>query len=377
MDIEKTNILIVDDERPNLQALKAVLDDPSYNLVSVSSGKEALRHLLRGEFALVLLDVQMPDMDGFETAQAIRGRERTRLLPIIFITGRLKDTHHISKAYSVKAIDYILKPFDPEILRTKVSILVELNRKTSLVQRQATLLRKSEEELRRSNQELEQFAYVVSHDLQAPLRSISGFLNLFQEKYIYQLNEEATEYIELSAAAAKRMKSMIGGLLTYSRVGSIDKQFQIVDCKVIVSQVLENLQADIEENGAVVTQGLLPKVVGDPLQLMRLFQNLIGNALKFRGVDLPQIQIAASKKANFWEFSIKDNGIGINPKNGDRIFGIFQRLHTQSEYPGDGIGLAICNRIVQRHNGTLWIESELGEGTTFYFNLPESSERDL
>jgi PAS domain S-box-containing protein len=225
-------------------------------------------------------------------------------------------------------------------------------------------------ELQRSNQELQQFAYVVSHDLQEPLRMISSYLQLLQRRYRGRLDAEADEFIGYAVDGAARMGNLIRGLLAWSRVTTQGEAFQPVDCQAVVGSVLENLKLAIEESAAVITCEPLPTVRADATQLGQLFQNLIGNAIKFRAGSAPRIAITAARRDAEWQFSIRDNGIGIEPQHAERIFGVFQRLHTQEAYPGTGIGLAICKRIVERHGGRIWVESEPGQGAAFYFTLP-------
>jgi len=226
------------------------------------------------------------------------------------------------------------------------------------------------QELERSNRDLEQFAYVSSHDLQEPLRAVSGYCQLLQRRFAAALEPKAAEYIAEAVQGARRMQALIEGLLAYSRVGRHGHPIAPTSAQAAFDQALVNLHAAIGECSAEITHGVLPVVPADPLQLMQLFQNLIGNALKYRGDRRPQIHVAAEAGDREWVFSVRDNGIGIDSRFRERIFVIFQRLHTRSEYPGTGIGLALCKRIVERHGGRIWVESEPGAGSTFSFSLP-------
>jgi len=231
------------------------------------------------------------------------------------------------------------------------------------------------EELKRSNTELEQFAYVASHDLQEPLRMISSYVQLLSRRYKGKLDKDADEFIEYAVDGSSRMMGMIQALLTYSRVGTKGKPPEPTNCEVILGQVLKNLQAALAESGAEVTHEPLPVIMADGVQMGQLFQNLISNGIKFQAEGVkPKVHISVEDNGNDWIFSFGDNGIGIDPQYQDRIFVIFQRLHGKQEYKGTGIGLAVCKRIVERHGGRIWVESELGKGATFKFTIPKNRE---
>lgn len=233
-------------------------------------------------------------------------------------------------------------------------------------------LEERQEELQRSNRELEQFAYVASHDLQEPLRMVSSYTQLLERRYKGKLDEKADMYIQFAVDGANRMQQLIQDLLVYSRVGTKGLPFQAVDTAQIVAEALQDLEVAMAESGAEVQLGALPTVWGDPSQIRQVFQNLLGNALKFRreGVRL-RLEVEAQREDGVWQFRVSDNGIGIEAPYFDRIFLIFQRLHTKEAYPGNGIGLAVVKKIIERHGGKLWLESTPGEGSTFFFTLPE------
>ncbi len=244
------------------------------------------------------------------------------------------------------------------------------------IARDITERKQVEEELRDSYANLQQFAYIISHDLQEPLRMVTSFLKLLRETYAGDpprpLDDEALEYIWYAVDGAKRMKDMIQALLLYSRVGTRGKAPTSTDSQTVLETALVNLMVTIKETNAQVTHDPLPTVLADKVQLEQVFQNLISNAIKFRGEKQPRVHITAEEEETTWRFSVRDNGIGIEPELISSLFQIFQRLHTREEYPGTGIGLAICKKIVERHGGKIWVESALGEGSTFYFTLPKA-----
>jgi PAS domain S-box-containing protein len=233
----------------------------------------------------------------------------------------------------------------------------------------------AEEELKRSNEELERFAYVASHDLQEPLRTVASYVQLLERRYSGKLDSDATEFIGFAVEGAKRMQRLIDDLLSFSRVGTRGGELVSTDASVIVDASLESLAAAIADSGARIECGPLPVVRADPMQMEHVFTNLIGNALKFRGMEKPVVRIGVAREGNFWQFSVSDNGIGIDPEYFERIFVIFQRLHLREEFAGTGIGLAICKKIVERHGGRIWVESAPGKGSTFLFTLRAESDQ--
>ncbi|MER6949700.1 ATP-binding protein [Nonomuraea sp. NPDC000554] len=231
------------------------------------------------------------------------------------------------------------------------------------------------EELRRSNSELEQFAYVASHDLQEPLRKVASFTQMLEQRYGDQLDERARQYIFYAVDGAKRMQLLINDLLDFSRVGRITGAREPTDTGEALAAALENLSATVEDTGTTVTSGELPRVVGNRLQLTQLFQNLVENAVKFRSEEPPRVRVEARRAGEMWEFSCSDNGIGVEAKYADRIFLIFQRLHPRDVYPGTGIGLALCRKIVEHHGGQLWLDGDAeGPGATFRWTLPATGD---
>jgi light-regulated signal transduction histidine kinase (bacteriophytochrome) len=292
--------------------------------------------------------------------------------------------------YFIAPLFLTIKQASATLLRAKEELEVQVAERTAKLREANAYLavelderRRSEqlqahyaEDLKRSNAELEEFAYVASHDLQEPLRMVASFTQLLAKRYQGKLDQDADEFIGFAVDGATRMQQLIQDLLAYSRVGSRGKPLAPTECNVILDLALTNLFKALEESGAEVTSGPLPTVLGDEVQLVQLFQNLIANAIKFRGTAPPVIRISAREDDGDWRFAVQDNGIGIALAHQDRIFKIFQRLHHRSDYPGTGIGLAICKKIVERHGGRLWVESEEGRGATFFFTIPKEAHRD-
>jgi len=499
----RMKILLVDDTPENLVSLEAALAGLDADLVLAQSGKDALRHVLHEDFAAILLDVRMPEMDGFETAEMIRSRPRSNQIPILFLTG-YRNEEHLFRGYDLGAVDFLFKPIVPEVLRSKVAVFVELSRSNTKLKEQADVLRKhasvlqkaeqkfralleaapdamvmcradgeiimvnsqtevlfgslrnklvsrnirelvpewkpsqrvergvellakrddgmrfpveisfspletedgivitsairdisarkkAEEEIRqlntnlearvmerteellRSNEELQQFAYVASHDLQEPLRTVSIYAQLLAKRYQGHLQGDADQFINFIVENAGRMEKLIHDLLDFSQVDARGSDFFAnTSCEAALDDALRNLRSLIAESGAVVTRDPLPQVVGDAVQLTRVFQNLLVNSIKYRSEDRPWIHVAANASGGEWVFSVKDNGMGIEPQYAEKVFGIFRCLQPRDKSSGSGIGLAICRKILTRHEGRIWVESELGKGATFFFTLPRS-----
>jgi len=260
------------------------------------------------------------------------------------------------------AADFVLKD---QIARLPESVRRALREKKLREDHQQAQL-----ELSRSNRDLEQFAYVASHDLQEPLRMVATYTQLLSERYRGKLDENADKYIHYAVDGALRMQKLVQDLLAFSRVGRQGAAPRSTDCNVVLRSALQNLEAAIQESGAVVKADQLPVLVVDSAQLTQVFQNLIGNAIKFRGESAPSIQVRAERKDKEWTFLVADNGIGIAPDQAENVFVIFRRLHTRDEYAGNGIGLSICKKIIEHHGGRIWFESEPGHGSTFRFTLP-------
>jgi len=311
-----------------------------------------------------------PKRDAEATRQAfVRlqkvDRSRYTELSLEAKDGRLLEVEFVGSAYCVDA---------NFIIQCNFLDVTEQRRLERLARMQVAELERSnaeKAELERSNAELEQFSYVASHDLQEPLRAVAGCVQLLQTRYQGQLDARADELITHALEGTRRMETLIRDLLAFSRVGTQARPSEPVDCRELLGRVLEDLSVSIAESGARVEIGALPTIHADPMQLAQLFQNLLGNAIKFHATGRePVIRVSAARGAGEWTFSVADNGIGIEDRQFERIFRVFQRLHTRKQYQGTGIGLAICKKIVERHGGRLWVESKVGEGSTFHFTFP-------
>jgi PAS domain S-box-containing protein len=510
----KAVILIVDDVPANLYALENLLETDERQILKAGSGKEALQITLNNPVDLIILDVQMPGMDGFEVAQILKSNKRTNEIPIIFATAVSKEHKFVVRGYEEGAVDYLYKPLDPEIVQSKVAVLLkmqlqkkELIHKNNELQKSALLINNSADiigtvdaatltfeelnnaftsilgyevaeakgkgitffltdestellnrltrqekeqlsfetsvyckdksvkcldwkivikdgrwfvnardvteikkvheqirqmnkelerrveektreviekekdyrfdlekraaELQASNVELERFAFVASHDLQEPLRTITGFLSLVQAKTKAVLNEDTKEYIRFAVEGAERMRRLIQALLEYSRLDVKSEKMTLVDCNKVVTGMQDSFRLRIAETNATFHIGPLPQVVAVEFHVQQLFQNLVGNALKYHDQNRPVVEVGCVDIGEMWRFYVKDNGIGIESQYHKKIFVIFQQLHDKSKYSGTGIGLAICKKIVEKYGGSIGLESELGKGSTFYFTLPK------
>jgi signal transduction histidine kinase len=383
------SILICDDTPENLVALEAVLCDLGQRLVKVTSGQEALRQLLKEEFAVILLDVNMPGMNGFETAALIRQRKNTEHVPIIFVTAISTTDTHMFKGYSLGAVDYIFTPVNAEVLRSKVSVFVELVKKSQAVKEQAKKLqeanevlrtevvtrKKAEEALKESNDELEAFSYSVSHDLRAPVRAMQGFARVLLEDYGEKLDDAAKDYLDRIVAGACRMDNLIQDLLVYSRLGHTELSLGPISLLQLVNEIVRQISPDIQgRKGEVLVAEDLPAVVANKMALGQAIENLITNGMKFvpEG-QTPKVRIEAQTIGTLVRLWVIDNGIGIPEEHHSRIFRVFERLHTADTYPGTGIGLAIVRKGVERMNGRVGLESAPGKGSRFWIELPAAT----
>lgn len=366
---EISTILIVDDTPANVRVVAEYLGSHGYTVMVAEDGEEGLERARFGQPDLILLDVMMPGWDGFETCRRLQADPVTSGIPVIFMTA-LSDINDKIRAYDAGAVDYVTKPFHAEEVLARVSTHLNLR----ATQRQ--LLARSQE-LARSNAELERMAYVASHDLQEPLRMVASYVQLLERRYRGRLDAEADEFITFAVEGAKRMQTLIEDLLTISRVDTKARPLQRVDCNDVAAMALAALRIAINESRAQVRCDALPSVLGDAGQLAQVFQNLIANAIKFCRDRPPQVDIGAIREGRYWRITIQDNGIGVAPENGLRIFDMFQRLHAGHEYPGTGIGLAICKKIIERHGGAIGVTPGPASGSVFYFTLMADEQEGL
>ena len=357
-------ILVVDDTPDNLRLLSAMLTQKHYEVRKALNGARAIASIKANAPDLILLDIKMPGMDGYEVCEALKQDPETQAIPVIFISA-LDDVPDMVRAFEVGGADYITKPFQEKVVLARIKSQLDMRD----LQFQLTA---QNEELVRSNQELEEFAHVVSHDLQQPLQSILGYAKIIAMQHPELQEGTVNDHLEKISNAGLRMQSLIKDVLNYARIGQEGEAFSAVDCNIVLAQTLNNLDRAVAESRAEIAYPQLPQVIGSQTQLIQLFQNLISNAIKFsRSDSKPEIKITLVKTdKTYWQFGVHDNGIGIPPDSLQKIFKSFQRLSTAEKHPGTGIGLATCKKIVNHHGGEIWVESQQDVGTSFYFKLP-------
>ena len=347
-----------------------VIVDANGAIQIVNRQTELLFGYDRGELFGNPIEILIPER---YRAQHVGHRDGYIASPRTRPMGSGLDLYGLRKDGSEFPVEISLSPMEDTDGRFVTAIVRDVSDRRA-VERQlretAAALEHQTAELMRSNAELQQFAYVASHDLQEPLRMVASYTQLLARRYQGKLDQDADEFIAYAVDGAKRMQALINDLLAYSRVGTQAREFEQIDLNTMVDRVTGDLAGAIDDAGASVVRDELPTVLGDPVQLGQLFLNLVSNAIKFHDGGSPTVQISATREGKYWRLAVKDNGIGIAPEFADRIFIIFQRLHTREEYPGTGIGLAICKKIVERHGGRIWLEAEPGAGATFLFTLP-------
>jgi two-component system, sensor histidine kinase and response regulator len=409
-DLDQTavpKILAVDDHRENLAVIEAILSKMEVQVVLAHSGQEALVVLEDHECAVVLLDVAMPEMDGFEVARRMRASARLAHVPVIFVTGMDRDERAMLSGYDAGVVDFLFKPINPSVVRSKVQVFLNLfkdrkaqesvNRKLMALQ-QDLIARRSEaenssreialqkaeleyrnQELLRRNRELDSFAHVVSHDLRQPLQSVMDYLELIGIESEGGLNSNIGRWIGACIRLGQSMNVLIADVLEYATLGTQPVALQPTECNAALAAALERLSASIKESNASITHDQLPRVLGSEKLLTRVFQNLIANAIKYKSDAQPRIDVRCEwdqSRLN-WVFRVIDNGRGVDPKDIARVFEMFTRGRDSSSIPGTGIGLAICKRIVEAHGGRIWLKSELNQGSEFCFALPDGDCPEL
>ncbi len=356
---QKVEVLLVDDDPSDSELVREMLADDF--TVDVVNHLASVMGQLKQRYDVLILDLNLPDSQGYDTFEAVENMSGE--VPVIVLTSN-SDRKIAIKAMSHGAQDYLFKEtINAEVMVRSIRYAIERNK---LVQEQKVIMR----ELKRSNAELQQFVYVASHDLQEPLRMVTSYLSLMERTFKHQLDPKAKEYIDYAMEGGNRMRELINDVLAYSRVDTQGKKFAPVDMGEVVVKVLAILRVTIEDTKAEITIDPLPTIKADESQMMQVMQNIIANALKFHGPDRPVIHISSSQGDNEWTFIVKDNGIGLDMVDAEKIFQMFQRLHSREEYPGTGIGLALTKKIVERHDGRIWVESWKGKGATFFFTIP-------
>jgi two-component system, sensor histidine kinase and response regulator len=381
---EIVNILLVDDQPGKLIAHEAILSELGQRIVKARTGVEALGHLLRYDFAVILLDVNMPNMDGFETAALIRQRPRFEKTPIIFVTGYNTTDIDRLKGYELGAVDYLFLPVVPQVLKAKVNVFVELARQTQIIKSQADdladhnrrqaeqleVIQKLNDELKIANSELEAFSYTVSHDLRAPLRSLSGYVGVLLEDYGSRLDENGRDHLFALDRAAKRMDALTRDLLAYARVARESVTLEPVRLQPLLDSVLSVTGAGKKNPVKFIIAPELADVMGHHFLLEQCLSNLINNAAKFVSPGVtPEIRVRTEPRGSQVRLWIEDNGIGIDPSYHHKIFSMFERVGNLHQYEGTGIGLAIVHRAVQRMGGACGVESAPGQGSRFWVDL--------
>lgn len=387
----QVNILMVDDEPANLIALEATLEGLGQNLIRAKSGTEALRQVLENDFAVILLDIQMPGLNGIETAAAIRERERSRHIPIIFLTGMDKTGEMMFQGYSAGAVDYLVKPIQTDVLLAKVGVFIELAQarqklhlevleRTRVAMEISQLNQALEEknrelvdrsaQLQETVQELERYSYSISHDMRAPLRAMKGYADILIEEAAPGMTAEHQAFLQKIASAAKRLDRLIEDVLSYSLLSRSKFKLTPIDADQLVREIIEQYPGLQPPEADIRIEGRLPMVWANEAILTQCISNLLGNAIKFVPPQVtPRIVVRASvegEEATLW---FEDNGIGIAPRDLDRIFGIFVRVHASESYQGTGIGLSIVRRAAEKMGGKVGVESTLGKGSRFWLRI--------
>jgi signal transduction histidine kinase len=383
-------LLLIDDKATNLFALEQLLEKQDRVFLQATTGREGLKLALDHEVDLIILDVQMPEMDGFEVAQILKSSKRTKDIPIIFASAEKKERQSIIQGFEEGAVDYLPKPLDPELTKAKVSVLLKIQLQNRQLQEKNLALQQADEhinllnidlqknlrQLEAANKELESFSYSVSHDLRSPIRAILGYARIVEEEQVGKLNDAAGRALKIIRDNAQKMNRMIDDLLSFSKLGRQALQRLYVDMDALVRTVLTDLRQRLPYQPEIAVHDLLP-AHADIALLAHVWTNLISNAMKYSSkVAHPQVEIGAQAGDNEVQYYVKDNGAGFDMKYADKLFQVFQRLHRAADFEGTGVGLAIVQRIVVRHGGRIWAEAKVNEGATFYFTLPVATPHE-
>lgn len=368
---DRVDILLVDDAPEKLLALEAALAQLGQNVVKAQSGREALRLLLQRDFAVILLDVNMPGMDGFETASLIRQRPANKHTPIIFVTAFSTGDLDIYRGYALGAVDYLFTPVTPDVLRSKVVVFTELAKKNLQIQRQAEALQKHAQSLQTLNQELESFSYSLAHDLRAPLRSISTYAELLITDEAECMRPEAVSMVKNVQRNSGRMLQLMDDFLAFFRVARQEPKREAINMRALAREAIAAAHPPGSQRLIDFEVGTLPNARGDAAMVLQILMNLLSNAVKFTAKrERARIEVGCDTSHDPVVYFVRDNGVGFDMKYASKLFGVFERLHAREAFDGTGIGLATVQKIVLRHGGTVWAEAEDGVGATFYFTLP-------
>lgn len=362
-------ILVIDHDEGNRGAVRKHLERHGYTVETSADCQHGLELIRTHRFEAVLLDLVMPGSGGLDVLRALRHDTALSDVPVLVMSPP-DDMPRIADFIQHGAEDYVTKPVDPVLLQARVSAALDRKRLRDRERLKNAELKELSCALQQSNEDLQRFAYSASHDLQAPVRTITSYIQLLQRRMRHKLTEEELEMFAFAEGAAKRMHLLLRDLLQYSQVSTAELRLEVVDANELLEAVISDLQPLIKEAGATIRREPLPKVVYDAARLRQLFQKLLGNAIKYKRDETPpEVFVSGRAEPRQWRFSVRDNGEGIAPEHTARIFEMFQRLHGE-ENPGSGIGLALCKRIIERCGGTLWVDSEPGKGSTFSFTIP-------
>jgi signal transduction histidine kinase len=368
----RPKILIVDDRPENLFALQKILTSLDVDVFQASSGNDALGLALEHDFFAGILDVQMPGMDGYELAELLRGNRSTSTLPIIFVSAVFSDEYHHRKGYEAGAVDFVSKPFVPEILLSKIKVFLDLFLQRHALESMVQQLNRSNGQLELVNQELETFSYSISHDLRAPLRAIDGLSHMLVDALGEEINADARRYLDSIHDNASQMNELLDGLLQFSRLAFEPLASRKIEMKQLAEYVFQDLRAAHPNRRVEFILADLPAAWGDPLFIKQVFENLLQNALKFsRAREVSRVEIGYQTRNEQTVYFVRDNGVGFDMLYASKLFDLFQRMHLPTEFEGAGVGLANVRRIILRHGGAVWAEAKVNTGATFYFTLAQ------